>query len=158
VDDAEKKRVRDKAQATWPVRMLKTAKGRDLAVVMSMLAAEFDDLMWAFMEVAFPGFSSITTPFLCSAGKIDKRGRVCADMISKTGNKLSLIPIYDSEIDFRDAMRRLADRLALNDMDRAEFFAVAQNWLVCDYRLDPTLDPRDPDAKRLVDGNRRLAH
>jgi hypothetical protein len=49
----------------------------------------------------------------------------------------------------RDAFRRLADRLKLNDADRIELFKCVQRWVVADRRLDPTFDPKDPDAKRL---------
>jgi hypothetical protein len=46
--------------------------------------------------------------------------------------------------------RRLADRLKLSDADRIEMFKCVQRWVVADRRLDPSFDPRDPDAKRLV--------
>jgi hypothetical protein len=49
----------------------------------------------------------------------------------------------------RDAFRRLADHVKLNDPERIELFKYAQRWVVADRRLDPTLDPQDPDARRL---------
>jgi hypothetical protein len=47
-------------------------------------------------------------------------------------------------------MRRLADRLKLSDQERLEFFTCVKRWLVADLRLDPTMDPMDPDAKHLT--------
>ena len=34
--------------------------------------------------------------------------------------------------------------------DRIEMFTALRNWIVADFRLDPTMDPSDPDARRLV--------
>ena len=41
------------------------------------------------------------------------------------------------------------------DVEFAPFDHLAEadlirRWIVCDFRLDPTMDPADPDAKRLV--------
>ena len=135
---------------SWQCRALLHAKGTDFAVVLSMLAHTYDDAMIRLLRIAFRGFYSIKAPLLGSAGKIDKAGRVVADVVTDYGRVFRLQPLYRSEIDFRDAMRRLADRLKLTDAERVEMLAVAQRWVVCDYRLDPTMDPRDPDAKRLV--------
>jgi hypothetical protein len=58
--------------------------------------------------------------------------------------------MYLTDIAYRDDMRRLADRLKLTDQERLEFFTCVKRWLVADHRLDPTMDPADPDAKRLT--------
>ena len=55
-----------------------------------------------------------------------------------------------SELALRNDFRRLADKIKLSDADRVELFAAVKNWVVADRRLDPTMDPKDPDAKRLV--------
>jgi len=140
----------DLIRQSWQCRALLHAKGIDFAVVLSALAHSYDDAMLRLLRVAFKGFYSIRTPFLGSAGKIDKAGRVCADVVTEYGQVFKQQPLYADEIAFRDAMRRLADRLKLSDQDRVEMLAVAQRWVVCDFRLDPTMDPADPDAKRLV--------
>jgi hypothetical protein len=57
--------------------------------------------------------------------------------------------LYRNEVALRNDFRQLADRLKLNDADRIELFAAVKNWVVADRRLDPTMDPKDPDAKRL---------
>ena len=140
----------ERIRQSWQCRALLHAKGIDFAVVLSALAHSYDDAMLRLLRVAFKGFYSIRTPFLGSAGKIDKAGRVCADVVTEYGQVFKQQPLYADEIAFRDAMRRLADRLKLTDADRSEMFDLIRRWIVCDFRLDPTMDPADPDAKRLV--------
>jgi hypothetical protein len=36
------------------------------------------------------------------------------------------------------------------DKERIEFFEMVKLWLAADERLDPNMNPNDPDAKRLV--------
>ena len=140
----------ERIRQSWQCRALLQAKGLDFAVVLSMLAHSYDDAMIRLLRIAFKGFYSIKAPFLGTAGKVDKAGRVCADVVTDYGKVFKMQPLYVDEVHFRDAMRRLADRLRLEDDERSELFAVAQRWIVCDFRLDPNMDPRDPDAKRLV--------
>lgn len=148
--------LRDSWQG-WTLRYALTlnagsARPRDVmgAAILSMLAHNFDDAMPVLLRVVFPGFQSIGTPFLCSAAKIAKTGHVMADFVTRTG------AIAKNQIIFRDTrqmegkFRRVADELRLNDKDRTELFAAVKRWVVCDYRLDPTMNPADPDAKRLV--------
>lgn len=137
-------------RATWQARTLEAAKGKTAAVLISVLAHNFDDQMLTLLQVVFPGFSSITAPFLCSAGKVEKNGSVVADMVERNGTITRKAVLYRNEIDLRDDFRRLADELKLNDADRNTLFACVQKWVVCDFRLDPTFDPKDPDAKRLM--------
>jgi hypothetical protein len=135
---------------SWQGRVLAAAKGHTGAVVLSVLAHNFDGAILTLCQVVFPGFSSIQAPFLCSAGRVDKAGRVIADVAEKDGRISKGQVMYLSDIAYRDDMRRLADRLKLPDQDRLEFFTCVKLWLVADLRLDPTMDPADPDAKRLV--------
>jgi hypothetical protein len=58
--------------------------------------------------------------------------------------------IFRDETQMRDKLRRLADELKLNDDDREQLFIAARKWCACDRRLDPGMDPKDPDAKRLT--------
>jgi hypothetical protein len=53
----------------------------------------------------FPGFESITPPFLCSAGKVDKTGAVVADFVAKSGAITKNYPLYRDEIALRDDFR-----------------------------------------------------
>lgn len=120
------------------------------AVALSVLAHNYDDALTTLLKVLFPGFESITPPFLCSAGKVDKSGAVVADLVEKYGSITKNYRLYRDEIALRDDFRRLADELKLPDADRIELFAAVQRWVVADRRIDPNMDPKDPDAKRLA--------
>jgi hypothetical protein len=136
---------------TWQARALAASQNRHVGVVLlSVLAHNYDEAMHILMRVVFPGFTSITPPFLVTAGKVDKTGAVVADILQTTGIISKNVAIYGSETALRDDFRRLADQLKLSDPDRIEMFKCVQRWVVADRRLDPTMDPQDPDAKRLV--------
>lgn len=136
-------------RATWQARTLEAARGRTAAVLLSVLAHNFDDQLLTLLQLVFPGFKSITAPFLCSAGKIERNGAVVADMVERAGTIKKKAVLYRSEIELRDDFRRLADQLKLDDDDRKALLGAVRRWVVCDFRLDPNLDPKDPDAKRL---------
>ena len=136
---------------TWQARALVQTKHQHVGVVLlSVLANIYDDAMPVLLRVAFPGFTSITPPFLCSCGRIGKAGQVMADVVNKDGTISKKVAVYINEIELRDDFRRLADTLKLSDFDRVEMFKCVQKWVVADTRLDPTFDPQDPDAKRLI--------
>lgn len=137
-------------RATWQARTLSAATGQTAAVLLSVLAHNYDDQMLVLLQVCFPGFTSITAPFLCSAGRVMKNGAVVADMVNRNGTMSKKKVLYRNEIGLRDDFRRLADRLRLPDQDREQLFIAVQKWVVADYRIDPLMDPQDPDAKRLV--------
>lgn len=132
----------------WQCRVLK--KSRDSrAVVLSILAHNFEDAILTICQAIWPDFAGLDRG-LISAGKIDKAGRVVADYAEKDGSITANKVIYNNDIEYRDDMRRIADRLKLSDQDRLEFFTCVKRWLVADLRLDPTMDPMDPDAKHLT--------
>ncbi len=136
---------------TWQVRALVQSKSQHVGVVLlSVLAHNFDEAMPVMLRVAFPGFTSISPPFLSTCGKVGKSGHVVADIVHRDGKIQKDAAIYMSETHLRDDFRRLADTLKLTDYDRSEMFKCVQRWVVADRRLDPTMDPQDPDAKRLV--------
>lgn len=137
-------------RASWQARALAAAGGHLGAVVLSVLSHNFDEAMPALLRLVFPGFTSIAAPFYCTAGKVDKTGAVVADVVTKTGDIVKDSVVFNSERHLRDEFRRLADRLKLSDSDRIEMFKCVQRWVVADRRLDPTFDPKDPDAKRLL--------
>ena len=120
------------------------------AAMLSVLAHNFDDAMPVLLRVAFPEFQAIGVPFFCSAAKIAKTGAVMADLITKTGERAKNQAIFSSTRHMETRFRWLADAMRLNDQDRTELFAAVKRWVVCDYRLDPTMDAADPDARRLV--------
>lgn len=134
----------------WQARALFEAKGRTGAVLLSVLAHSYDEAMPTLLRVVFEEFVSIAAPFLTSAGKIARTGHVVADVVDRNGKITKRQPLYASEFHLRDDFRKLADRLKLSDADRVDMFEALRRWVVCDYRLDPTFDPKDPDSKRLV--------
>lgn len=154
------KRHADELRGAWQGRLLAdalrlengVARPADLmgAVVLSILAHNFDEAMPVMLRVCHPGYQGLGVPMLCSAAKIARTGAVMADIIGKSGAKAGNQQIFRDERHMRSALRRVADRARLSDIDREEFFAAARRWVVCDYRLDPTMNPADPDAKRLT--------
>ena len=135
---------------TWQGRALAAATGKTAAVLLSVLAHNYDDALLPLLQVVFPGFTSISAPFFCTAGKVAKSGHVVANMVTRTGRVQKDFPVYRNIFEMQNDFRRLADQTKLSDADRIELFAAVKNWVVADRRLDPTFDPKDPDAKRLV--------
>lgn len=136
---------------TWQGRCLATAKGKTAAVLLSVLAHNYEEALIPLCVVVFPGFTGyLPAPYLTSAAKVGKSGEVVADMVTKAGKQAKNFALYRSEFHLRDDFRRLADNLKLADADRVELFAALKRWVVADRRLDPSMDPKDPDAKRLT--------
>lgn len=139
----------------WQGRALTEARGTTAAVLLSVLAHNYDDAMPVLLRVVKPVtwdavHQTVRAPFLSSAGRISKTGAIVADVVTSTGHILKNTVLYANETELRDDFRRLADRLHLTDADRTEMFKAVQRWVTADTRLDPTFDPKDPDAKRLV--------
>ena len=138
-------------RASWQARVLLGTSGPARMVVMSALAHTYDEAVFTLCAAVFPDFDgSLRPPFLTSAAKVDKSGAIVADMVDQRGTIHKDTALLLTEMQMRDSFRRLADRLKLNDSDRVELFKCAQRWVVADRRLDPTFDPKDPDAKRMV--------
>ena len=140
----------------WQGRVLITARGNNLLAVSSMLAHAFDDAMAIMFRVVKPPCwdverQSLKTPFLCSIAKIDKTSHIVVDVIEADGCAPTKdVVIYRSLGHFQDEMRRVADVAKLDDDERVQFFICAKNWIAADRRLDPTMNPADPDARRLI--------
>jgi hypothetical protein len=143
-------RAAEELRETWQARALVAAEDKMFAVVLSILAHNFDDEMPTLLRTVFPDFVSIHAPFLCTAGRIQKDGSITAGLVTRDGVIVKDFHLYRDELEMVADLRRLADELKLDDGDRRHMFACARRWVVCDYRLDPTMDPLDPDAKRLV--------
>lgn len=126
------------------------ARGLPGAAVLSVLAHNFDNAMPVLLRVVFPDWKSIGSPMLCSAARIAKTGDVMADMIGKDGQFFKNQQLFRNTRRMESAFRRVADEARLDDKQRVEFFEAVKRWVVCDYRLDPTMNPDDPDAKRLT--------
>jgi len=138
---------------TWQSKVLRETQGKPLGmVILSMIAHSWPtEHVLVLLKVTFPGFASIAAPFLISAGKIATTGHIIADMVGPDGEtQHKAVVLFSSEAHMRDVLRRFADRIGLNDDDRQQLFICARKWVVCDYRLDPNMNPNDPDAKRIV--------
>lgn len=129
-------------------------------VIPSILAHIESDLMMINLMVALdpPCWDmtrmSLRTPFLCTIAKVDKSGRVVADVIEREVEwgpmRRRNSVLFADVADFRTELCRLADKCRLDDDSRVKFFSAATKWLAADMRLDPMMDYRDPDAKRLT--------
>lgn len=141
----------DALRASWQGRALMFVRGTPQlkTVLLSLLADNYDDTLPFLLAAAYGDFG-IRAPFYCSNPKIDKRGFIVADLIGTDGHKYTNAVIFLSEQQMQDVFRRLADRLKLSDADRIDIFVAVRHWIKADQRLDPTMDRRDPDAKRLV--------
>lgn len=132
---------------TWQARALAATQSSHLgAVLLSVLAHSYDEALPVLLRVVFPGFQGLKPPGLISAGKIGRTGSVVADVVLKGGLRKRNSIIFSDKKAMESAFRKLADRLKLSDKDRREMFCAVQRWVVCDYRRNPRMDPRDPDA------------
>jgi hypothetical protein len=138
-------------RASWQVRALEAAEGTNFAVMLSVLGHSFPEALPVVMHLLIPDWDGRPPgPYLISCGKIAKTGAIVADVVDpRTGVITKEAVLYLSEIHLRDQARKIADQLKLTDRDRSEFFTAVRTWVVADRRLDPSFDPRDPDAKRL---------
>jgi hypothetical protein len=142
----------EELRQSWQGRALvltERASPKLCRALMSVLADNYDQTMPFLLHAVF-GSASITTPFLCTSPKINKAGRVVADLITKYGTKQKNYVIFDDEKQMEGVFRKLADRLKLSDAERIDLFLAVRFWVKADQRLDPAFDRRDPDAKRLV--------
>lgn len=134
---------------TWQGRLLAHATGKMGAVALSVIAHNYDDDLIPLLHAVFGG-ARVALPAFCSAGKVAKTGHVCADLATRHGEIVRMAAVFRSTRQMEGEFRKLADRLKFDDADRTEMFKAVRNWVVADYRLDPTMDSADPDAKRLT--------
>lgn len=147
----------DELRATWQARVLAAATtGVMRVVVPSILAHAYDEFMPTLMRAIDPpcwdaSRLSLRVPFLTSIGRINRRGQIVANaMMSADALPTRDKVVFASTTHFQYELRKLADATRLTDAEREQFFIVAKKWLAADQRLDPAMDPQDPDAKRLV--------
>ena len=142
------------AAATWRQSMaFVQARDEFGAVLLSILAHNFDsnDAWVVLLHLAHPYFEALSGTIVCSIGRIDKKGRVVADVARPGAARKKRTVLWHSDADYKFDLRRFSDRMQFTDQERMEFFTCARRWLACDERLDPTMDRNDPDAKRLVE-------
>ena len=134
---------------TWQGRCAAAARGRRAMVLMSALCHSYEEAAPILYALIFPNHGKVMAPYLESCGRIAKNGTVTAKVRGRNGLVAEEV-IYRNELALRDDFRSLADELKLPDAERVELFGAIKRWVVADRRLDPTMDPKDPDAKRLV--------
>lgn len=121
------------------------------AVALSVIAHSSEKELLALMSANFAPFYAIGAPFPCSAGKVAKTGHVMADVVVKDNRpRAKNVVLFRNITDMESRWRKLADEMHLTDDERVEMFSALKSWVVCDYRLDPAMNPLDPDARRLV--------
>lgn len=130
----------------WQGRVLAAAKGSTRSVVLSVLSHTYDEAVLPLLQALYPGFNGILPPFLCSAGRISRGGKVYADMVTKTGQQVRRVIVFSSETALQNAFRHLADEVKLTDAERVEMFAVVKKWIICDYRIDPNTGMKEERA------------
>jgi len=135
-------------RTTWQGRCAAAATGMTGAVLMSVLAHNYEEGASHLYKLIYGDGMIVPAPFLESAARIAKNGAIIAK-VRQRNREVKWWVLYPSEIALRDDFRRLADQLKLSDKDRTELFDAVTRWVVADRRLDPTMDPKDPDAKRL---------
>lgn len=127
-------------EASWQGKVLAGARGKLAAVAMSVVAHSLPDahVMKALLEVVFPGYRGIATPFLFSCGRINPLGQVTAHTVDGDGGETTFNRVlFESENGLQSAFRALADDLKLSDEERIALFAAIKDWIVVDYRVDP---------------------
>lgn len=145
---SQKARLAIDLRDTWQGRCVQAARGRPAMVLMSALVHSYEESAPLLYALIFPDHGKVMAPYLESCGRVAKNGAITAKVRHRSG-LVSEDVIYPSEIALRDEFRKLADQLRLSDADRVELFGAIKRWVVADRRLDPSMDPKDPDAKRL---------
>lgn len=151
---AEVTRATWEARAVWQASCLSVnggARPRDITgmCVLSIICHRLAIEEMQFLLRAC-GFYGTTKPMLTTAAKVAKTGHVMADMVTSDDVIYKNQALFRSKKQMESAFRHFADLIELTDAERIEFFEAINNWIVCDYRIDPTMNAADPDAKRLV--------
>lgn len=144
----------EELRQSWQGRALAYVQEHSLgqlgAALLSLLADNYDETMPFLLHAVIPDAAGVKTPFYCSSPKINKGGYVIADMIDKNGRKLKNTIVFMSSEQMETVFRKLADVVRMTDDERLDLFACVHHWVKADQRLDPTMDRRDPEARRLT--------
>jgi hypothetical protein len=124
---------------TWQAKVLAAASGRMGAVVVTMLAHTYYEVMDVLLRIVFPGIV-VKPPCFTGTASITHDGRVICNMLDRDGDLIIGVTIFASEDKFVLAFRRLADRLKLDDDDRKALFEAVQNWVTADHRIKPSVE------------------
>lgn len=147
--DIELRRHIQEMRESWQCRAIANTEGLLNRILLSVIAHNYDEAMPVILQAIY-GHVALYLPGFVSAAKINKAGQIVADWASKDGKVEKAKCVFSSQEQMQFVFRTLADKMKLSDLERIEMFKCAQRWVVADQRLDPNMDPRDPDAKRLV--------
>lgn len=120
---------------TWQCRVLQHAKDRAFYVMLAALCAEYHVGVKILLSAAHPGFSDIKPPLLAGYATIAPDGSIWCYLIDEERN-LKAVGVYQNEHKLAYEMRKLADKLKLNDRERLDMFTVVEKWIVQDQRID----------------------
>jgi len=124
----------EEIRAMWQSRALSAASGKLRKVLIVAFAKEYPGVLVTLMKVTFPGFADFDLPIFLSYAHIALDGSIICQWMNKAKIKRP-VRVYDSEDAFIYEMRKLADRLKLDDCDRIEMFTVLQKWVASDRRV-----------------------
>jgi len=124
----------EEIRAMWQSRALAASSGKLRKVIVCALAKEYPGAMVTLLRVTFPGFVDLDRPIFVSYAHVALDGSVICDMVDREGRRVTGW-VYRKEEHFIYAMRKLADRLKLDDRDRIEMFTVLQKWVASDRRV-----------------------
>lgn len=128
------KKHADEIRQMWQSRALHASTGKMRKVLITALAKEYPGAMVTLMKVTFPGFVDFDLPIFLSYAHICRFGTIVCEMMEKHGVRRTVC-VYRSENAFIYDMRKLADKLKLDDKDRVEMFTVLQKWVASDRRV-----------------------
>lgn len=125
--------------ATWQIRALDATRGKLQQVLFRAMANEYSGITsntWlTLLRLINPDFTDAPLPGLIGYAKVMQSGRVVSEVVMDKMGTRRLQVVYQSKDEFVSDMRRLADRLKLNDVDRVAMFALLGKWIVADYRV-----------------------
>lgn len=120
----------------WQAAALRRSTGKMQHVLFTAMQNEYTAITpntWlVLLNIIIPHFNA-DQPFLNGYAKIMPSGRVVSEVFYRGERQLQVV--YHSKDEFISEMRRLADRLKLNDLDRVAMFALLGKWIVADYRV-----------------------
>lgn len=119
---------------TWQCRALEAAKGVPRLVLMSVLIAEYPTALPTVMRVLGISDDDLL-PALLGYAQIDKAGQIICLGVDRHRSR-KWVKVYDNEEKLKYDFRKLADKIKLNDAERAKMFELIQKWVAQDLRYD----------------------
>lgn len=124
---------------TWQARALYGATGKNRAVVRAVLFHNYAQAMPILLRVVFgntPLGNVGVRPAFSGTAKIDKGGRVIANVASPAGELVPDVVVFDDHQALTWTFRTIADKLKFTDAERIEMVEAAKRWIVADERID----------------------